>query len=112
MLIILKGVFPAKSLAQLAGAVDYANCITAEGYDPPPPNECPGYNTKPSDGEAPILGFENVKYPFITISSRSILTWNGSICYGSNYRSSILLYLKPFNYVQIKLSILAILETI
>ena len=23
----------------------------------PPPNECPGYHTKPSDGEAPVREF-------------------------------------------------------
>ena len=37
--------------AQLAGAVEYADCTSAT----PSPNECPGYCTKPSDGEAPVL---------------------------------------------------------
>ena len=32
---------------QLSGAVKYADCISA--------NKCPGYDTKPSDGEAPVL---------------------------------------------------------
>ena len=32
--------------AQLAGwvAVEYTNCTSAEGYDPPP-NKCPAYDT-------------------------------------------------------------------
>ena len=30
--------------AQLAETVEYANCIFAEKY--PPPNECPGYDSK------------------------------------------------------------------
>ena len=29
--------------AQLAGAVEYTNCTSAEGY-PPPPDECPDYD--------------------------------------------------------------------
>ena len=40
--------------AQLAGAVEYADCISAEGQDPHS-NEYHGYDTKPSDGEAPVL---------------------------------------------------------
>ena len=35
-------------MSQLAGAVEYTNCISAEGYDSF--NECPGYYTKQSDG--------------------------------------------------------------
>ena len=67
-------------MAQLAGAVEYTNCISAEGYDSlnkrprwaswlrllntltaslqrgkNPFNKCPGYDVKPSDGEAPAL---------------------------------------------------------
>ena len=37
-------------MAQSAGAVEYTDCTSAEGYDPQP-NECPGYDTKQSDGE-------------------------------------------------------------
>ena len=37
-------------LAQLAVAVEYTDCNSAEGLDPPR-NECLGYNTKQSDGE-------------------------------------------------------------
>ena len=36
-----------------AEAVEYTNCISAEEQDSP--NECPGYDIKPSDGEAPAL---------------------------------------------------------
>ena len=35
------------------GAVEYADCIFAEELDPT--NECPRYNTKPSDGEVLVL---------------------------------------------------------
>ena len=38
--------------AQSAGAVEYTDCTFAERLDPPP-NECPGYDTKQSDSEAP-----------------------------------------------------------
>ena len=38
----------------LAGAVEYTDCTSAEGQDPPPINECPGYDTKQSDGEVPV----------------------------------------------------------
>ena len=36
--------------AQLAGAIEYTGCISAEGYNPT--NECPRYDIKLSDGEA------------------------------------------------------------
>ena len=39
--------------ARLAGAVEYTDCISAEGYVTP--NECPGYDTKQSDGEVPVM---------------------------------------------------------
>ena len=35
-----------KNVAQSAGAVEYTD---------PPPNECPGYDTKQSDGEVPAM---------------------------------------------------------
>ena len=35
------------------GAVEYTNCIPAEENDFP--NECLGYDTKHSDGEAPVM---------------------------------------------------------
>ena len=41
------------SLNQTAGAVEYANCISAEVLNPL--NECPGYDIKQSDGEAPVM---------------------------------------------------------
>ena len=40
---------PKNSVAQSAGAVEYTDCKT------PPPNECPGYDTKESDGEVPAV---------------------------------------------------------
>ena len=41
-------------IAQLAGAVEYTDCFSTEGYDPPP-NECPRYDTKQSDGEVLVM---------------------------------------------------------
>ena len=37
--------FPKKLIAQSAWAVEYTDCT---------PNECPGYDTKLSDGEVPV----------------------------------------------------------
>ena len=39
--------------AQSTGTVEYTDCISIEGLDPT--NECPGYDIKPSDGEASAL---------------------------------------------------------
>ena len=39
---------------QLVMAVEYVDCIFAEQQNPNF-NECPGYGTKPSDDEAPVL---------------------------------------------------------
>ena len=52
----------------LSWAVQYINCRDAVGvfYS----RECPGYNTKLSDGEA----LRNVEYHFIAIIPRSTLT--------------------------------------
>ena len=40
--------------AQSSGAVEYTDCISAEGVRSSP-NKCPGYDTKQSDGEAPVI---------------------------------------------------------
>ena len=42
------------TLAQLAGAVEYTDCFSAEGSDPLS-DECPRYTTKQSDGEIPVV---------------------------------------------------------
>ena len=42
-----------RPLAQSAGAVEYTDCTSAEGKTPP--KECPGYDTKQSDGEVPTV---------------------------------------------------------
>ena len=39
--------------AQSAGAVEYTDCFSAVGWDSH--DECPGYDTKQSDGEAPAF---------------------------------------------------------
>ena len=38
---------------QPAGAPEYTDCISAKVWDSP--NECPGYDTKQSDGEASVI---------------------------------------------------------
>ena len=38
-----------KLMSQSAGVAEYTDCISAEDYDFP--NDCPGYDTKQSDGE-------------------------------------------------------------
>ena len=45
-----------------------------------PPNKCPEYDTKQSNGEIPVmLGIlGNAEHPFIAIAPRSNLAWNGS----------------------------------
>ena len=63
-------------IAQSAGAVEYTDCFSVRPF----PNECPEYDTKQSDGEAPeneagALG--NAEYPFIVIASRSTLAGSG-----------------------------------
>ena len=37
----------------MVGAIEYTNCFSAEGWDLS--NECPGYVTKQSDGEVPVM---------------------------------------------------------
>ena len=41
-------------IAQSAGAIEYTDCTSAEGYNPTP-SESPGYDTKRSDGEVPVI---------------------------------------------------------
>ena len=45
--------FHVTNLAQLAGAIKYTNYNSAERWDSP--NKCPGYDTKQSDCEAPVM---------------------------------------------------------
>ena len=40
-------------MAQSSGTLEYVDSISAEGYDFP--NQRPGYDTKQSDGEAPVM---------------------------------------------------------
>ena len=42
-----------RNIAQSTGAVEYTNCISAEGLGLP--NECPRYYSKQSDGEVPVM---------------------------------------------------------
>ena len=61
--------------AHTGGDEEYTDSISAEGRGPSS-NECPGYKTKPSDGEAPVPG--NVKYHFVVIAPGSTLIRSGS----------------------------------
>ena len=65
-------------MAHLAGAVEYTDFISAEKLDSP--NECPGYDTKQSDCETPImLEFSGMRRtPFIAIALRFTLARSGS----------------------------------
>ena len=40
---------------KIFGAVEYTDCTSAEGWEPPTHNERPGYDTKQSDGEVPVM---------------------------------------------------------
>ena len=40
-------------MSQSAGAVEYTDCISAKWLNSP--NECPRYDTKQSDDEAPVM---------------------------------------------------------
>ena len=42
------------SIAQSAGAIEYTDYSSAKGWDPTS-NECPGYDTKQSDSEVPVM---------------------------------------------------------
>ena len=46
------------------------------GVRHPTSNECPVYDTKPSDGEAAVLAF--LEYSFFTLTPRSTLIRGGS----------------------------------
>ena len=65
-------------MAQSAGAVEYTNCFSTEEQHSP--NECPGYQTKQSDGEVPLMvelwGLRDI--PFIIIFPESTMARYGS----------------------------------
>ena len=42
-------------MPQSARAAEYTDCISAKFKHPPAPIKCSGYDTKQSDGEAPII---------------------------------------------------------
>ena len=48
-----KLIIPNFSLAQSAGAVEYTDCISAEGLDPN--QRVSGYDTKKFNGEVPVM---------------------------------------------------------
>ena len=50
---IIEGIYT-MIFAQSAGAVEYTD-FSAERVRPPSPNECPGYDTKQSDGKVPVM---------------------------------------------------------
>ena len=50
---MLPNLAPPSFFSQLARAVEYTDCFSAEGLDPP--NESLGYDTKQSDGLLPVI---------------------------------------------------------
>ena len=42
-----------KDSGNIAQPAEYTDCFSAEGLDPP--NQCPAYDIKPSDGEALVM---------------------------------------------------------
>ena len=67
------------SIAQFAEAMEYPECISAEGYDFP--NECHGYDIKLSYGDVPVmLKLGGIgEYPFFSIGARYSLSWSGCL---------------------------------
>ena len=65
-------------IGQLAGAVEYPNCTSAEGLEPS--NDCPGYHAKESDGDVPVMLelWGNGEHAFIAIALRFTLARSGS----------------------------------
>ena len=63
-------------MALLAGAAEYTDCISAEMEASS--KECFGYDTKQSDGEAPIFleFWRTQSTPSLISLSRSTLAWN------------------------------------
>ena len=78
------------NLAQSAGAVEYTDCISAEGQDRPH-QVCPGYDTKQSDIEVPVMLelWGNAEHPFIASAPWSTQARNGSTWYGPIYGLNI-----------------------
>ena len=63
--------------------LEYIVCISCRvvRHLPQKREGCPGYDSKLSDGEAPVLElWGNVEYSIIVITPRSTLTWSGSSC--------------------------------
>ena len=61
-----------------AGAVEYTDCISALGQDPLPANDCPRYDIKQSDGEAPALEIWGM-WCSPSLSSFSVPLWPGVV---------------------------------
>ena len=59
--------------AQSAGAVEFTNCISSESYDSH--NKCPGYDTKQSNDEAPVM-----QVLWGMFSTPSLLLLPGPLC--------------------------------
>ena len=53
MVHVIPHIPPTFQIGQLTGAVEYTDCIFAEGKTPP--YECPAYDSKQSDGEVPVI---------------------------------------------------------
>ena len=70
--------------AQSVRAAEYMITSLQRGKNPT--NNCPGFDTKPSDDEVPVLElWGNVEYSFNAITPKTTLAWMGSLCVKLNY---------------------------
>ena len=63
-------------MAQLAGALEYTDCISTEGWDSS--NECPNMTLIWWWGSSNARALRNAEYPFIAIAPRYTLARSGS----------------------------------
>ena len=71
---------PLPTIVLRLGLIEYVDCTSTEEYDLFS-NECPKYDTKPSDSLTSALELRgNLEYPFNAITSGPTLTWSGGTC--------------------------------
>ena len=100
--VVLVRIWSSMIFSPISWDVEDANCNSSEGQDPL--TECPGYDTKLSDGEVPVLKFWGMwNIPLLPLFPGSL--WHGMIIpvrvpsMGQIEIFDHFLNLKPFNYV-------------
>ena len=73
----MEGSIKQKRLAQLAGAVEYTDCISVEGN--PPSNKCSVYEIKQSDGETQVMLEIWAMESTLSLSSLPVPLWPGVV---------------------------------